>query len=249
MVLPKILRRPMRSRRRGRIRAAALRDAGAGGARGGLRRCRSHVPNNLIYQGASSRRTSRPHARAASETGNLFVGAHRRRADEPRGRGRPLRRRQVDAWSSTQSPHSRCRRHRPPCRREPGSSPPMSAASASRRSSIQEVDPRRGDAAQVAGQMGRGPLRKSADRAQARDHSHEVEVGFTNGVVTSPMPTFWSISVLIRRCRWVEPRGERRIAQHAGPYTLRHFRYRTRAVATTTRPTGYAASPRRSPAL
>ncbi len=76
--------------------------------------------------------------------------------------------------------------------------------------------------------------------AQARDHSYEVEVGFdANGVVTS-----LSADILVNIGAYPSlPMGSSLEANGAsrnmpGPYTLKHFRYRTRAVATNTCPTG-----------
>jgi carbon-monoxide dehydrogenase large subunit len=76
--------------------------------------------------------------------------------------------------------------------------------------------------------------------AQARDHSYEVEVGFDrNGVVSS-----LSADILVNIGAYPSlPMGSSLEANGAsrnmpGPYTLKHFRYRTRAVATNTCPTG-----------
>jgi carbon-monoxide dehydrogenase large subunit len=76
--------------------------------------------------------------------------------------------------------------------------------------------------------------------AQARDHVYEVEVGFDkNGVVTS-----LSADILVNIGAYPSlPMGSSLEANGAsrnmpGPYTLKNFRYRTRAVATNTCPTG-----------
>jgi len=76
--------------------------------------------------------------------------------------------------------------------------------------------------------------------AQARDHVYEVEAAFdSRGVVTS-----LSADILINIGAYPSlPMGSSLEANGAsrnmpGPYTLKHFRYRTRAVATNTCPTG-----------
>jgi aerobic carbon-monoxide dehydrogenase large subunit len=76
--------------------------------------------------------------------------------------------------------------------------------------------------------------------AQARDHTYEVEVGFdSEGVVSS-----LSADILVNIGAYPSlPMGSSLEANGAsrnmpGPYTLKHFRYRTRAVATNKCPTG-----------
>ena len=76
--------------------------------------------------------------------------------------------------------------------------------------------------------------------AQARDHVYELEVGFDKtGVVTS-----LSADILVNIGAYPQlPMGSSLEANGAsrnmpGPYALKNFRYRTRAVATNTCPTG-----------
>ena len=76
--------------------------------------------------------------------------------------------------------------------------------------------------------------------AQAREHIYEVEAGFDrNGILKS-----LSAEILVNLGAYPSlPLGSSLEANGAprnmpGPYTLRHFRYRTRAVTTNTCPTG-----------
>lgn len=209
-----------------------------------------HVPNNLIYEGAfESPNFTAEHARASFRLKETFSASRIAAVPiEPRGCAAAFAPggTGLTLWSSTQSPHL-VRAVVAQSLALPESELRVIATDVGGGFGLKTVVYPEEVLIPAAAMRLKRPVKWIEDRyenlltgAQARDHSYEVEVGFDeNGVVTS-----LDADILVNIGAYPSlPMGSSLEANGAsrnmpGPYTLRHFRYRTRAVATNTCPTG-----------
>jgi carbon-monoxide dehydrogenase large subunit len=209
-----------------------------------------HVPNNVIYEGAfESSGFSQAHADAEFRLKERFSAARIAAAPiEPRGCVATYQKagNGLTLWSSTQSPHL-VRSVLAQSLAMAESDIRVIAADVGGGFGMKTVVyPEEVLVAAAAQQLSR-PIKWIEDRyenfltgAQARDHVYDVEVGFdSSGTVRS-----LSADILVNIGAYPSlPMGSSLEANGAsrnmpGPYTLKNFRYRTRAVATNTCPTG-----------
>lgn len=209
-----------------------------------------HVPNNIIYEGSfESPGFTAAHAGAELKIKERFSAARIAAAPiEPRGCVATYQRTGggLTLWTSTQSPHL-VRAVLADSLALPDSDVRVIAADVGGGFGMKTVVyPEEVLIAAAAMRFGR-PVKWIEDRyenfltgAQARDHVYDVEAGFdSNGIVRS-----LSADILVNIGAYPSlPMGSSLEANGAsrnmpGPYTLKNFRYRTRAVATNTCPTG-----------
>jgi carbon-monoxide dehydrogenase large subunit len=210
----------------------------------------AHVKNNVIYEGSfESAGFAAAHGRTELKLTESFSAARIAAVPiEPRGCVANFHKgiNSLTMWSSTQSPHL-VRAVIAEYLALPESEVRIIAADVGGGFGAKTVVyPEEILVSAAAMRLGR-PVKWIEDRyenfltsAQARDHTYEIEIGFDrNGVVSS-----LSADILVNIGAYPSlPMGSSLEANGAsrnmpGPYTLKHFRYRTRAVATNTCPTG-----------